>query len=73
MADRILDALLEKDAFSRCACAVIVEPDVMHTMGEATSRAAVDCKAVAQRCYPVDSLYQRRIWILCRSAKMICT
>lgn len=42
ISDRILDALLEQDPLSRCACEVTCEPGAVHIMGEITSTAIVD-------------------------------
>ena len=48
VADRILDALLRGDEFSRCACEVTAERGALHIMGEITSRAKVDYETVAR-------------------------
>ncbi len=42
ISDRILDALLEQDPMSRCACEVTAEPGAVHIMGEITTKAQVD-------------------------------
>ena len=42
ISDRILDALLEQDIMSRCACEVTAEPGAVHIMGEITTKAQVD-------------------------------
>lgn len=42
ISDRILDALLEQDPMSRCACEVTAEPVAVHIMGEITTKAQVD-------------------------------
>lgn len=42
IADKILDTLLSQDALSRCACEVTAEPNVVHIMGEITSKASVN-------------------------------
>ena len=48
IADRILDALLEQDPQSRCACEVIAEPGAVHIMGEITTAAEVDYVSCAR-------------------------
>ncbi len=48
IADAILDALLSSDPSSRVACEVIAEPGKVHIMGEITSEANVDYKAIAR-------------------------
>ena len=42
ISDRVLDALLEQDPMSRCACEVPAEPGAVHIMGEITTTAEVD-------------------------------
>lgn len=42
ISDRILDALLEQDPMSRCACEVTADPGAVHIMGEITTKAQVD-------------------------------
>ena len=42
ISDRILDALLEQDPMSRCACEVTAEPGAVHIMGEITTGAEVN-------------------------------
>ena len=42
ISDRVLDALLEQDPVSRCACEVTAEPGAVHIMGEITTTAEVD-------------------------------
>ena len=42
ISDRVLDALLEQDPMSRCACEVTAEPGAVHIMGEITTTAEVD-------------------------------
>ena len=49
ISDSILDALLEQDPMSRCACEVTAEPGAIHIMGEITTKADVDYKAVARK------------------------
>ena len=49
ISDSILDALLEQDPMSRCACEVTAEPGAIHIMGEITAKADVDYKAVARK------------------------
>lgn len=49
IADAILDSLLEKDPTSRVACEVMAEPGKVHIMGEITSNAQVDYKAIARK------------------------
>ena len=48
ISDRILDALLEQDPMSRCACEVTVEPGAVHIMGEITTGAEVDYENCAR-------------------------
>ena len=48
IADAVLDALLEQDPMSRCACEVTCEPGAVHVMGEITSRANVDYEAIVR-------------------------
>lgn len=48
VADAILDALLEQDTESRCACEVTASPDELHIMGEISTTAQVDYEAVAR-------------------------
>lgn len=48
VSDAILDALLKQDANSRCACEVTAVPGELHIMGEITTTAQVDYKAVAR-------------------------
>lgn len=48
VSDAILDALLEQDAHSRCACEVTAAPGELHIMGEITTTAQVDYEAVAR-------------------------
>ena len=48
ISDRILDALLERDPMSRCACEVTVEPGAVHIMGEITTGAEVDYENCAR-------------------------
>lgn len=49
ISDAILDALLEQDPTSRCACECIAEPGAVHIMGEITTNANVDYIAIARR------------------------
>ena len=49
ISDRILDALLEQDPMSRCACEVTAEPGVVHIMGEITTGAEVDYEECARQ------------------------
>ncbi len=49
ISDAILDALLKEDPASRCACETTCEPGAVHIMGEITTKAHVDYKAVARR------------------------
>ena len=49
IADSILDALLEQDPFSRCACEVTAESGAVHIMGEITTKANVDYAACARK------------------------
>lgn len=49
IADSILDALLEQDPMSRCACEVTAEPGAVHIMGEITTKAKVDFVACARK------------------------
>ena len=44
ISDSILDALLEQDPMSCCACEVTAEPGAIHIMGEITTKADVDYK-----------------------------
>ena len=48
ISDRVLDALLEQDPVSRCACEVTAEPGAVHIMGEITTTAEVDYEACAR-------------------------
>ena len=48
ISDRVLDALLEQDALSRCACEVTAEPGAVHIMGEITTKAEVDYSECAR-------------------------
>ena len=48
ISDRILDALLEQDPMSRCACEVTAEPGAVHIMGEITTTAEVDYEKCAR-------------------------
>jgi S-adenosylmethionine synthetase len=48
VSDAILDALLQKDPDSRCACEVTATPGELHIMGEVTTAAEVDYEAVAR-------------------------
>ena len=48
IADGILDALLRSDPLSRSACEVTAEPGAVHIMGEITTKADVDYKAIAR-------------------------
>ena len=47
ISDAILDALLSQDPESRCACEVTCEPGLVHIMGEVTTSANVNYKAIA--------------------------
>ena len=49
ISDRILDALLEQDPMSRCACEVTAEPGAVHIMGEITTGAVVDYAECARQ------------------------
>lgn len=49
ISDRILDALLEQDPMSRCACEVTAEPGAVHIMGEITTGAEVDYEECARQ------------------------
>ena len=49
ISDRILDALLEQDPMSRCACEVTAEPDAVHIMGEITTGEEVDYEECARQ------------------------
>ena len=49
ISDRILDALLEQDPMSRCACEVTAEPGAVHIMGEITTIADVDYEECARQ------------------------
>ena len=49
ISDRILDALLEQDPMSRCACEVTAEPGAVHIMGEITTNAGVDYEECARQ------------------------
>lgn len=48
VADAILDALLERDKNTRCACEVTAVPGELHIMGEVTTNAQVDYVAIAR-------------------------
>ena len=48
ISDAILDALLQQDEFSRCACEVTAEPGAVHIMGEITSSAVIDYEEIAR-------------------------
>ena len=49
ISDRILDALLEQDPMSRCACEVTAEPGAVHIMGEITTGAEVNYEECARQ------------------------
>ena len=49
ISDRILDALLEQDPMSRCACEVTAQPGALHIMGEITTGAVVDYEECARQ------------------------
>ena len=49
ISDRVLDALLEQDPMSRCACEVTAEPGAVHIMGEITTNAAVNYEECARQ------------------------
>ena len=49
ISDRILDALLEQDPMSRCACEVTAEPGTVHIMGEITTGAEVNYEECARQ------------------------
>ena len=49
ISDRVLDALLEADPMSRCACEVTAEPGAVHIMGEITTGAEVDYEECAHQ------------------------
>lgn len=48
ISDRVLDALLEQDPMSRCACEVTTEPGAVHIMGEITTKAQVGYEECAR-------------------------
>ncbi|HWS30705.1 MAG TPA: S-adenosylmethionine synthetase N-terminal domain-containing protein [Clostridia bacterium] len=48
VSDAILDALLEQDPHSRCACETTASPGELHIMGEITTAAQIDYEAVAR-------------------------
>jgi len=48
IADSILDACMEQDPESRVACEVLCKDDLVVLAGEISSRAAVDCEAIAR-------------------------
>ena len=48
ISDCVLDALLEQDPMSRCACEVTAEPGAVHIMGEITTTAEVDYEECAR-------------------------
>lgn len=48
VSDSILDALMEQDPFSRCACEVTAEPKCLKIMGEITTNAHVDYEKIAR-------------------------
>ena len=49
ISDRVLDALLEADPMSRCACEVTAEPGAVHIMGEITTNAEVNYEECARQ------------------------
>ena len=49
ISDRVLDALLEADPMSRCACEVTAEPAAVHIMGEITTNAEVNYEECARQ------------------------
>ena len=49
ISDRILDALLEQDPMSRCACEVTAQPGALHIMCEITTGAVVDYEECARQ------------------------
>ena len=49
ISDRVLDALLEQDPMSRCACEVTAEPGAVHIMGEITTGAEVNYEECARQ------------------------
>ena len=48
ISDRVLDALLEQDPMSRCACEVTAEPGAVRIMGEITTKAQVGYEECAR-------------------------
>lgn len=48
VADRILDAYLEKDPYSRVACEVTACTGMIHVMGEVTSKANADIQTIVR-------------------------
>lgn len=48
IADRILDAYLEKDPYSRVACEVTACTGMIHVMGEVTSKANADIQTIVR-------------------------
>ena len=48
ISDCVLDAILEQDPMSRCACEVTAEPGAVHIMGEITTTAEVDYEECAR-------------------------
>ena len=48
ISDRILDELLKKDPYSRCACEVTAEPGAVHIMGEISTHAQISYEACAR-------------------------
>lgn len=72
ISDGILDALLEQDPYSRCACETIAEPGAVHIMGEITTTADIDYIAKAREV--IASIgYIKEEYGFDHNAKITCT
>ena len=72
ISDGILDALLEQDPYSRCACETIAEPGAVHIMGEITTTADIDYISKAREV--IASIgYTKEEYGFDHNAKITCT
>lgn len=72
ISDGILDALLEQDPASRCACETIAEPGAVHIMGEITTTADIDYIAKAREIIAAIG-YTKPEYGFDQNAKITCT